>query len=71
MDISESVAARQLKMSSGARNPVVLTAFSFDEKDTMDTYHDEWQSIHQTRADLYLSRDLSGEAEEEKEDQGE
>ena len=40
--------------------------FSFDENDSMDTYLLEWQSIRKTHVGL----DVSGEVDEEREDQG-
>lgn len=53
-------------MSGRSRAPVVLTSYSFDEREPMDAYHDEWQSIRHTQAGL----DAGSETEDEKEDQG-
>lgn len=56
-------------MSGRSRDPVVLTSYSFDEKSSMDTYLDEWQSIRCTQAG-FDGGGSETEDDAEKDDQG-
>ncbi len=57
-------------MSGRSRDPVVLTSYSFDEKSSMDTYLDEWQSIRHTQAGFDGGGGSETEDDTEKDDQG-